>query len=111
MKHGTRHAYERRLCRCELCTVANRDARRVYRAAKRGDTEPGKPGPKPRPRFENRMGNLKHAMTLEEWQAREAADPNCRPVTQPPMQIHPDSHNDLGDGLTPFERIIARGTL
>ena len=108
---GTYFGY-RSGCRCTLCTTANREAKRRERNRRRGLPVETllPPGPKPRPAFDNRMGNLKHAMTLEEWRAREAADPTCRPVTQPSMRLHPDSHNDLGDGLTPFERIIARGT-
>ena len=106
MKHGTASGYVQG-CRCTGCTTANREVVNAWRIKKRREADAKRVG---RPRFENRMGNLRHAMTLEEWQEREAADPNCRPVTQPPMQLHPDNHNDLGDGLTPFERIIARGT-
>ena len=88
MIHGTRHAYEAHLCRCNDCTVANREARRAYRARVKLRPKPG-PEPdadKPQPRFAADLTSLRHAMTLEDWQAREAANPEVRPVTQDPIQ-------------------------
>ena len=106
MNHGTVTGYNHHKCRCELCTAAKRDFRRAHSNSERTPSATP-PGPKPRPRFENRMGNLRHAMTIEEWQAREAADPECRPVTQAPIQVRAERLPDLGDGLTVVDRIIA----
>lgn len=88
MIHGTRYTYERYLCRCEPCTTANREARRAYRARVKARPKP-EPEPdtdKPQPRFAADLTSLRHAMTLEDWQAREARNHDVRPVTQDPIQ-------------------------
>lgn len=109
--HGTLTKY-RHGCTCDECRQAAADHRRKYaRRRKEATTPAAEPVAKPTPRFENDLVNLTHAMTLEDWQAREAADPACRPVTQAKMQLRAERMSTTGDGLTPFERIIAEGTL
>lgn len=87
---GTDWAYSKG-CRCEECRNARAAARRAQRALERGEL-PAEPLADRRARravrFSINLTNLRHGMTLEDWQAREAADPNCRPVTQGPMHLH-----------------------
>ena len=108
--HGTRTGYVYG-CRCGECRAAQaaytRKRREATEAQRANPAEPVKPGPKPQPKFPNHLNNLRHAMTIEEWQAREAADPECRPVTQAPIQVRAERLPDLGDGLTVVDRIIA----
>lgn len=89
---GTYYGY-RCGCRCEECLEANAAAKRRYRNRRRGlplDTVL-KPGPKPeaakpRPAY-SKFGNLEHAVTIEDYREREATDPGCRPITQPPIRL------------------------
>ena len=80
---GTYYSY-RCGCKCPACREANATVRRKVRNRKRGlptDTRLS-PGPKAEPvRFQHDLVNLHHAMTIEDWREREAADPGCRPVT------------------------------
>ena len=93
---GTYYAY-RCGCKCKACLEANAEAKRRYRNGKRGlpvDTRlpPGPaPAAKPRPAFDNKLANLRHAVTIEEWREREAADPTCRPITQPPIRLRAEA--------------------
>lgn len=91
-KCGTYYAY-RCGCRCKVCLEANAAAKRRYRNRQRGlplDTRL-KPGPapaaKPRPAFDKKLTNLEYALTIEDYREREAADPNIRPITQPPIRL------------------------
>jgi hypothetical protein len=93
---GTYYGY-RCGCRCAQCRGANAEAKRRYRNGKRNlpvDTRlPPGPKPattKPRPVF-SRFGNLEYAITLEDYMEREAADPGCRPITQPPPRRKADT--------------------
>jgi hypothetical protein len=111
---GTYYGY-RCGCRCDECRHARSAARRAQRALERGElpvvplaqrrAERAAMGPK----FDTPLANLRHALTKEEHDLIVAK--RGRSVTQEPMQIHRDSRNHVGDGLTPFERIIAEGTL
>jgi len=95
-KCGTYYAY-RCGCKCEACLEANAAAKRRYRNGKRNlpvDTRlrPGpKPEPaKPRPAY-SKFGNLEYALTIEDYREREAADPNSRPITQPPIRLRAEA--------------------
>ena len=112
VKHGTLYRY-RCGCRCEPCVDAKHRENRRYTSTDRKPREAPAPKAQPKPvvRFEHDLVNLAHALTLEDWQAREAADPSCRPVTQARMQLRAERMSAATDGLTPFERIIAEGTL
>jgi hypothetical protein len=89
---GTYYGY-RCGCKCKACLEANASAKRRYRNGKRNlpvDTRL-RPGPKtepakPRPAF-SKFGNLEYALTIEDYREREAADPNIRPITQPPIRL------------------------
>ena len=88
---GTSNGYTEG-CRCEPCRAAKHVVQQAYLARKKAatlnqDPKRAKPGPKPRPRFDTNLTNLRHAVTIEEWREREAADPNCRPITQPPIRL------------------------
>lgn len=90
---GTYYGY-RCGCRCDECRAVNAEAKRRYRNGKRGlpiDTRL-RPGPKtepvkPRPAFDKKLTNLEYALTIEDYREREAADPNIRPITQPPIRL------------------------
>ena len=93
---GTLYNY-RQGCSCRQCKDANNAHRRKARAAARLRAllapPPVNADAKPRPAFDNKLTfdtnltNLRHAVTIEEWREREAADPNCRPITQPPIRL------------------------
>jgi len=91
-KCGTNYGY-RCGCRCDECRAVNAEAKRRYRNGKRNlpvDTRL-RPGPKtepakPRPAFA-KFVNLEYALTIEDYREREAADPNIRPITQPPIRL------------------------
>ena len=93
---GTYYGY-RCGCRCDECRAVNAEAKRRYRNGKRNlpvDTRL-KPGPKPeaakpRPAF-SKFGNLEYALTIEDYREREAADPNSRPITQPPIRLRAEA--------------------
>jgi hypothetical protein len=88
---GTLYGY-RCGCRCAECRAVNAAAKRRYRNRQRNlpfDTRlsPGPaPAAKPRPAF-SKFGNLEYAVTIEDYREREAADPNIRPITQPPIRL------------------------
>ncbi len=99
-EHGTLTRY-RHGCQCDDCREAAAEHRRKY--ARRNKTQavetPAPKPPKAEPvRFQHDLVNLHHAMTIEDWREREAADPGCRPVTQPPIRLRretlPDVHGE-----------------
>ncbi|MGA0895465.1 MAG: hypothetical protein ACO3S5_12635, partial [Ilumatobacteraceae bacterium] len=78
---------------CRPCTDAHaanqRERRRRARqvaAAVTPKPEPDADADKPQRRYAADLTNLRHAMTIEDHQAREAANPDARPVTQDPIQ-------------------------
>lgn len=88
MNHGTVTAYNYHCCRCEPCKAAHAaDTRQRRRRAREAAPAPAPVVERERPQYATDLVNLRHAMTLEEWQAREAADPACRPVTQAPIKL------------------------
>ncbi len=106
---GTYYAY-RCGCKCPACREANATVRRKVRNRKRGlptDTRLS-PGPKAEPvRFQHDLVNLHHAMTIEDWREREAADPGCRPVTQPPIRLRRETLPDVHGEPTMVDAAIA----
>lgn len=125
---GTRSAYNGG-CRCIACRQAQADYSRIRRdAAKARAIAEGIAKPKRVRRlrvgkvvessapvepmkvkgaFEAQFVFVTPAMTLEEWRAREAARPDCRPVTQPPIRLRHETMPDPSDRLSVIDTFVA----